>query len=375
MVVEQIIYTGIEQIQSILESALVKDVFLVTGNRSYELSGAKEQLETLLSDYNVTEFSDFEKNPKVEDLRRGIEKYRNSNSNIVLAVGGGSVLDMGKSIALLAGQSLDPEEYITKRSAIVGESVPLIAVPTTSGSGSEATHFAVVYINKQKYSLAHQSMLPKYVVLDSKLTESLPVSITASTTMDAFSQGMESYWSVASTDESKSYAKGALELIMKHGVANVNNPNSETRAAIQIAANLAGKAINISKTTACHAISYTFTSYFGIPHGHAVGLTLASLFEYNAAVSLDDCNDPRGSEYVQGVFSDLRNFLGVNSSAEAVSKINSLMTDMGLETSLSVLGIGDCSEIAVKNVNLERLGNNPRKIGAEEIKEVILGIQ
>ena len=101
MVVEQIIYTGIEQIQSILESALVKDVFLVTGNRSYELSGAKEQLETLLSDYNVTEFSDFEKNPKVEDLRRGIEKYRNSNSNIVLAVGGGSVLDMGKSIKIL----------------------------------------------------------------------------------------------------------------------------------------------------------------------------------------------------------------------------------------------------------------------------------
>ena len=129
MVVEQIIYTGIEQIQSILESALVKDVFLVTGNRSYELSGAKEQLETLLSDYNVTEFSDFEKNPKVEDLRRGIEKYRNSNSNIVLAVGGGSVLDMGKSIALLALLGKDKVTFLTSpttadRTSFVRASMP-----------------------------------------------------------------------------------------------------------------------------------------------------------------------------------------------------------------------------------------------------------
>jgi alcohol dehydrogenase len=372
---EQQMYNKIEQVQDILKSCYVKNLLLVTGPSSYELSGAKARLETILSDYNVINFSNFSKNPKLEDLRRGVDIFRESKSTLVLAVGGGSVLDMGKSISLLAGQNLDLEEYVTKRSEISRDGAPLIAVPTTAGSGSESTHFAVVYIDKMKYSLAHSSMLPKYVVLDAKLTESLPSAITASTTMDAYSQAMESYWSVGSTDESKGYAKEAMEIVLKYAVKNFQNPDSMSREKMQMAANLAGRAINISKTTASHAISYTFTSYFGIAHGHAVGLTLASLFDYNSKISSNDCNDSRGIEYVRGVFSDLREILGANSSEDAKKKIDNMMQKMGLETSLRKLEIGDCSELVVSNVNLERLGNNPRKVGAEEIRKIIMSIQ
>ncbi len=375
MTMKQQIYTRIDQVKDILEINGECNVFLVTGPSSYELSGAKLQLKPILTKYNVTYYSEFAKNPKVEDVQKGIDLFRKSNSKIILAVGGGSVLDMGKSIAHLAKQPLEAVSYITKKAFVTETTISLIAIPTTSGSGSEATHFAVVYIDKQKYSLAHESMLPKYVILDPHLTESLPPRITASTTMDALSQAMESYWSVASTEESRTYAKESLALTLKYAVVNYRNPNIDSRAAMQKAANLAGKAINISKTTACHALSYTFTSYFNIPHGHAVGLTLGSLFEYNAAVNSNDCNDPREIEYVQQIFCQLKEILGVSSSKEAAVKINLIMKEMKLETSLSNLNIGDCSDLSISEVNLERLGNNPRKIGAREIKEIILSIQ
>ena len=114
MACEQQMYQKVEDVAKILGSFAVQDVFLVVGPSSYKLSGAKKRLESILSSYTVTTFSDFVKNPTVEDLQRGIQMFQGSDASIVLAIGGGSVLDMGKSIALLAGQVDAAEEYITK---------------------------------------------------------------------------------------------------------------------------------------------------------------------------------------------------------------------------------------------------------------------
>ena len=372
-------YHKLEDLQGIIASNNIKNIFIVTGKTSYEKSGAKQKIEAITNEINKTFFSDFAKNPKIEDVQKGLELYQKTNSKIILAIGGGSVIDMAKSIALIVKQDQNENiaNYITKKSQINNPGIPIIAVPTTAGSGSEATHFAVVYISKQKYSLTHQSMLPKYVILDSNLTNSLPKYITASTTMDAFSQALESYWSVNSTPISKKYAKEALQLILEYGVKNLQNPNSETKQKIQIAANLAGKAINISKTTACHAISYTFTSYFNIPHGHAVALTLPSTFLFNSQTTKEgyDINDPRGLDHVKETFLELQKILGTNSSTQAAKKIKDLIQNLELETSLSKLNINDCSELIISNINLERLKNNPRKMSKEDIKNIINQIQ
>jgi len=338
-------------------SELDGKVFLVRGMGSFEGSGAKNKLG-FLSGSIAAEFSDFSPNPKVEDVRKGIELYRKIEPDTIISVGGGSVMDMGKLIRGLA-YTESPEECIKgNATAEVGARfVKHIAVPTTSGSGSEATHFAVVYVDGNKYSFAGESVLPDATVLDPSLTYSMSPKLTAVTGMDALSQAIESLWSVNATDVSSSYARAAVPIIMESLEGAFRRPNSGNRSAMMDSANYAGMAINISKTTACHALSYYMTSNFDIPHGHAVALTLGEVMEYN-----------EGSYYDEILY----NVMGVNSASEGKDKINALMDKIGLERKLSRLGIGvkDIDEI-IGSVNLQRLKNNPKKVSEEDLRGIL----
>jgi len=290
-----------------------------------------------------------------------LELFRQRDYGIVIAVGGGSVLDMAKLIRIMAAQDVPPSEIVNRDGTITHRGIPLVAIPTTAGTGSEATHFAVVYIDKTKYSVAHEYILPDIAIIDPLLTHSMPPNLTAVTGMDALSQAIESYWSVNSTDESKAYAREAIVLTLQNLERSVHKPSPETRYAMCKAAHLAGRAINISKTTAPHAVSYTLTSHFGIPHGHAVGLTLGEFLVFNSEVSDADNGDPRGVEFVRSTIRELCEILGVKGADRARDEIYSLMERIGLETSLSELGIKKQGhDFIVNDVNLERLKNNPR---------------
>ncbi len=365
---------SIDRLQDILAQEKPHHIFLVHGRESYKASGADQKLSPLLAGYQVIHFTEFSANAKMEDLEKGITVFREQSCDLVLAVGGGSALDLGKAIALLADHSQKPEEYIHKRAALHDRKIPLIAVPTTAGTGSEATHFAVIYIDKQKHSLTHPSLVPDYAIIDPSLTFSLSPYVTACTGMDALSQAIESYWSVHSTPESKRYAAEAIPLALAHLENAVRNPTSEARVGMAKAANLAGKAINISFTTACHAISYPITSYFNIPHGHAVALTLPEMIRYNAETSAGDCQDKRGIGYVKKVLDDLKALSGVSSPPELKEKLEKLMDRIGLERKLIKIGI--CSEedtnLILKNgFDPERVANNPRLLTEGSLREML----
>ena len=366
----------INKIRDILCEYNPNNVFLVTGKNSYEQSGAKVVLDDLLSKYNKFHFNNFENNPKLYDIKKGISLFRENNCDLVLAIGGGRVIDIAKAINILSVQQGNPEEYIRGIKKIETSSKPLIAIPTTSGSGSEATHFTVVYINKEKYSLASPFILPNYSIVDPNLTLSLPKDVTASTGMDALSQAIESYWAVGSTDESKLYAKKAIELILKNLEKAANNSTIDSRIVMSEAAHLAGKAINISKTTASHAISYFFTSHYGIPHGHAVSLTLGQMFVYNNLLDTYLITDVRGKDYVKITMQELYKILNINTSEEAHSLINDLMRKINLETHLSELKIDLKKDInkVIESVNIERLSNNPVKLDSDAIRQILINI-
>ena len=370
---------SVDKLSEILSIVQPKSIFLVTGKASYKSSGAKSKLSKHIAPYNVTHFDDFSVNPQLEDVRRGIRQYQENNCDLVIAVGGGSAIDVAKSINILAVQEKDLQKYITKELEITYSGKPLVAIPTTSGTGSEATHFAVVYIDKTKYSLGHKEfMLPDYVILDPSLTCNLPSKITASTGMDALCQAIESYWSIHSTKKSKQYASEAITLIFKNLSLAVNDSNIEYRKAIMNAANLAGKAINITKTTASHAISYPITSYFGVPHGHAVALTLGEMFVHNTQVEAHDCLDSRGIEYTKKTMNELIDLFEVNSSEEVNQKWQNLMDSIGLERSLSKLGVNSEEDInlIVKNgFNPERVKNNLRLLTEESLREILYKIK
>lgn len=246
-------------------------------------------------------------------------------------------------------------------------------VPTTAGTGSESTHFSVVYIGDEKYSLAHPSMLPDTVILDPALTESMPPYLAACTGMDAVCQAIESWWSVNSTAESREYSRQSLALGLRNLEKAVTDPDRDARECMLLASNLSGRAINIARTTVAHAVSYPITSRFRVPHGHAVALTLPWFFEFNDEVDAGSVQDRRGVDHVRGVLNEILEALGVASSREARELLVDLAGRIGLATTLSPLGIGpdDIDAIVRHGLSPHRAENNPRRVSGDDLRRIL----
>jgi len=368
----------VTNLKGILSEHNPSSIFLVTGRASYGRSGAKSALGSILKNYDVVHFSDFDVNPKIEDIEKCLKIFKENNCDFVIAVGGGSAIDTAKLINVFSANSGKPVDYIENKKNIENKGKPLVAIPTTSGSGSEATQFAVVNIGKKKCSLTHEFIIPDYVIVDSRLTMSLPKYQTACTGIDALGQAIESYWCINSTEKSKKYAAEAIKLVMGDLTEAVKNPSGKSREGMAKAAYLAGQAINISKTTSCHAISYPITSYFGIPHGHAVALTLAPMLAYNSNVSEEDILDKRGIDYVKNTIKEIANLIGEETVERACEKITDLMGRIGLDAKLDELGIkadGDIKIIVKNGFNPDKVKNNPRKLTKEELIKILGGIR
>ena len=360
-------------LKAIIESFKVKKVLIVAGKKSFSLSNAEIKIKKILVDREIILFNDFQSNPKIEDVINGIKVVHLEKPDLIISVGGGSAIDMAKLINILAVQdNVNILDYIKNPSLINKKGIPLIAIPTTIGSGSQSTHFAVAYVDSVKYSVAHDYMMPDFAIIDAELAYSLPKHVAASSGMDALSQSVESYWSVKSTDESKKYSSEAISLILS-ALPKAVNGDKYSIDIMSKAADLAGKAINITTTTAPHAISYPITMFFGIPHGHAVGLTLGYFFEINSNINFHQVNDPRGKEYILKTMHEIFDMFGSKNAKECFFKWQEFMKSIGLETNFQIIGINSKSdkEKVSENVNLQRLSNNPVKVSSEMIMQVI----
>lgn len=372
-------FNSIKNLSEILTQHNFRTVFLITGRKSFDQPEIKNIIFDQLKKVQFTHFNEFSPNPKIEDVKKGLNLFNKNNYDAVIAIGGGSVIDMGKSISILSKNKGSPEEIIEGNIPIKQKGVPLIRIPTTAGSGSEATHFAVVYIGKKKYSLANPKfMQAEFVIIDPQFLLTLPKNIINNSGMDALTQAIESFWNINSTEESRGYAKKAINLIMKNLVNASNTSKKKYLSKMALAANYAGKAINITKTTACHAISYPITSYFGVPHGHAVALTLPSMLVYNSKVSEADLSDPRGVQFVKNILNQLVSILGTSNIHNAKETLLDLMRQIGLETRLSKLGIESTQDIdlIVKNgFTPNRVKNNPRVLTEAQLRKILEDIQ
>jgi alcohol dehydrogenase len=366
---------SVSELRIYLEEFKEKKIFLVTGKKSYEKCGAKSMIDELLINHSYIRYSDFDVNPKIEDVIDGIKLFKSESCELTIAIGGGSVIDCGKLINSLS--HIDDEkliaEYIIKNINTPKKSF-FFAIPTTAGAGSESTHFAVVYLNNKKYSFANQNLLPDKVFIIPKFTYSLSKYQFACSAADALCQSIESFWAVNSNSISKEYARQGIEIIYKNIIDAVVNEDRNARKEICKGANLAGKAINISKTTGPHAISYPFTNYFNLPHGHAVTLSLSFFINYNYSLSEKDCNDTRGVEYVKENMSEICSLFGVNDINELSNKIKNLFNQIGLNQSLEQLNLMSKHKInkVIKNINFERANNNPRIIQPNIISDHFL---
>ena len=252
----------------------------------------------------------------------------------ILAFGGGSVIDFAKLY-----------KYFSQSPA------PLLAIPTTAGTGSEATQFAVVYADGVKQSIDDVSILPTYSIIDSQFLLGSPQYLKACSSIDAFCQAIESFC----TKQSRDYAIQSIILSRDHLVNFVNSDQRKAHDMMSHAAHLAGKAINISRTTAPHALSYTFTSLYDVPHGHAVALSLAQVFEANLRIDEETCQDIRGVQFVKEQMLHILSILNIDDFS---AYWNDLMKSIRLSMDYSRFR----TELIVGGVNKERLKNNPKNL-------------
>ena len=356
----------------ILGSIKPNNILIVTGEKSFDNSDIADRLMPLLSGYKVRRYSNFSSNITIEDLNKGIEITKYFLPDIIIAIGGGSVIDMAKQINIFAKHDNFSNIIINDQSKLGEKLCPLIAIPTTTGTGSEETHFAVIYVDKKKYSVASKEMIPEFKIIDSSLSHSMPTKLQATCGFDALSQSVESYWSIKSSDKSRRYSLEAIKLIINNFKKSING-DLDSKRNMAKAANFSGKAINISKTTAAHAISYPLTIHYNIPHGHAVALTLGNFFEINSEFTNEQINESRGDIYLRNIMKDLFNIFDVNNAKECKQYWYKLMKDVGLEIDISKLGIVDEKDIQIilNDVDPVRMSNNPIIISKEVIYNII----
>lgn len=353
-------------------------VMLVCGRNSFEASGAVRMMPELEQAAAVQRWSDFAPNPDSSDLLDGLAALREFRPDLVLAVGGGSVMDMAK---LLCACAEVPEnavlDAIRAGRSIERRRQKLFLVPTTSGSGAEATHFAVVYIGEDKYSIAGPGLRADAIVLDPALTVSSSRYQRATSGIDAVCQAIESRWAVGATDRSRRFARIALRLLLPALEPFVNAPGPRTARAMCLGSHYAGRAIDISKTTAAHALSYGITKSYGINHGHAVGITLGAFLQEHADPAPTHLRDGIARAAHDAAMADVFAALGATDGQDARRRFGALMVRIGLDPSLTAAGASTAADRAAlaASVNTERLGNNPVVFTVGELAGLVTTIE
>lgn len=222
-------------------------------------------------------------NPEIDDLDHAVRKLRPHAPVAIVALGGGSAIDAAKALSVaLPGDIENPLDALLRhrQASAGGGQLPVVAIPTTAGTGSEVTPFATVWDGREhrKHSIAGDHVYPRVAVVDPQLTVSLPPQETLYTALDAISHSLESLWNRNRTPASEGFSVRALREALAALPRVLAQPDDvDARARMQQASLLAGMAISQTRTAIAHSISYALTSHFGVPHGLACSFTLPNI--------------------------------------------------------------------------------------------------
>lgn len=300
-------------------------------------------------------FSHFEPNPDFDQCAAGVSMFQRKGCDGLVAIGGGSTMDTAKGIKAMLLSTSFPAALLGQYPG--SHAYPLICVPTTAGSGSEATQTAVLYVDGQKHSLSHPMLLAQAVILDPSLLSTLPADMKRSCALDALCQAIESFWSKAATTESQMIAGPAMQVIFHWFLPYLQGDRQAAEQMLH-ASYAAGEAIQMTRTTAAHAMSYQITKQLGIPHGDACALTLPYLW---MRLTRDPAFIKPGSM--------LASRMGVSFNDAPL-----LFLGLCLDTGLYPPRCADPEllDYLTDSVNIERLGNHPQPLTREDIRALYI---
>jgi alcohol dehydrogenase class IV len=273
------------KLNSFIISKKIKNILIITGKKSFKFSGFKKLgiYKNFKSIINI--FYKKKEIPDINELKLIIKKINVINPDLIIALGGGCVIDYAKLANGLHNITNLEKKINSGTLKLYSKKTRLLAIPTTAGSGAEVTKFSVLYIGKIKHSVEHNLLKPDFYSLVPKLVINSPKIVRSSSGFDAIAQAAESIFSKKANIHSLKYSSKSLQHSIKSFLEFVNNPNINNATQMLLAANFSGKAINIAKTNAPHALSYLFTSKYKIPHGIAVSIffiEIINLYYYYA---------------------------------------------------------------------------------------------
>ncbi len=360
---------SLDDVKNFLKDKNYKKIFLLCGKKSFQTSGANTILEELSIKKKIKIFYKKFEIPVLKELIDITNSIKNYKPDLILAIGGGAVIDYAKIANVIEIKQNLKDLIINYSYPFKKKYTNLAVIPTTAGSGAEVTSNAVIYVDGIKYSFESELLLPDNFFLIPEFLVSAPKKIKASAGFDAIAQALESLISKKSNTKSIEYARQSLKISTKSFISFLDDSNEINAAEMSIASNLAGKAISISKTTAPHATSYPFTSLFNISHGHAVSLFFENFFKFN----FDNFHKSDALFDLKKRYDLIFKIFEVENINDFSLKISSIKKKANLEDDLSKLNIDlkNSSEKIINGINLLRLGNNPVKIDGKDIYNII----
>ncbi|MGO4495110.1 phosphonoacetaldehyde reductase [Paenibacillus sp. 2RAB27] len=366
---------GTEAAEAFAESfnkryADVKRVLLLTRGGGVEKSdclqpflNALSKKETLLIEVTLN-------NPNVADILNLKQEIEPFQYDLIVAIGGGSVMDAAKVMSALQHKTFHTIAEV--REAITSEAyrsepyfTPWIGIPTTSGTGSEVTCWATVWDEEcgSKYSVSDERLYARSAIILPELTVTMPLRLSVSTALDALCHATEAYWSVHTNAVTRVYALQAIERVRQTLPLLIEQPdNLVWREQLSLASLMAGLAFSNTRTTACHSISYPLTMIFGIDHGIAASITLSTVLKHN----FDALIEP----------DKLLRAFGAANVEEVDSLIRSMYTIYGLSSNLSPYGVTveGIREVVSHSYTKGRMDNNPVEISPEELERMLVSL-
>jgi alcohol dehydrogenase class IV len=287
-------------------------------------------------------FNEVDINPDRKIVNRGGELARKENCDVIIGLGGGSPMDVAKAIAVVAVENIDIWK-IYEGAPITKKPLPMVAIPTTAGTGSEATQFVVIsdHDTHRKEGFARWQFYPTLSILDPLLTVNLPPAITAATGMDVLTHGIEAYTCRAATPATDVYAVEAIRLTAQYlRRAVYSGRDIEARSQMLWANTLAGMAITQSDTSLAHVIGEAVGAVYNTPHGLSVALALPAVMEYNCVANIEKY------AYITHLMGEDADCINDREAAlKSASCVRNLIGDLGLPRGLAALGVGDLSEV------------------------------
>lgn len=378
----------------------ISKVFIVTDPAMVKLGYVDKILYYLRKRKNHVHceiFSEVEPDPSFETVKKGVVMMNSFEPDCIIALGGGSSMDAAKGMWLLYEQpDIDLEalknKFIDIRKRVykiedLGKKAKLVAIPTTSGTGSEVTSFAVISdkVNNMKYPLADYALLPTIAIVDPELVYSLPKSVVADTGMDVLTHAIEAYVSNMASDFTDGLAIKAIELVFEYLERSYNDPNDTVaREKMHNASTIAGMAFSNAFLGLNHSIAHKIGAEYHVPHGRANAILLPYVIKYNGTLPTKFVSFPKYEYYIADEkYADIARRLGLPAKnnkegvESLIKKIEELMSKINMSSSFREENIDEnlymskIDELADKAFSDQCTTANPRLPLIEEIKQIL----